>query len=489
MKIFKPFALLSLLFLWMSSCTGDFEETNTHPNNLESITAGSVLNPVLYELASRNGVQMRSVGAPLTQMFWVTDDYINSPFLYDFDVNIGGTTWRDYYRWLNNIKEMETAAIRDEMHNYEAIALTLKAYAFSMLTDCFGDVPMEGALQAEEGIWYAEFTPQERIYEIILDDLERANTLYTPDEGMIYVSDILFNNSVDKWRRFTNSLHLRLLLRVSGRAETDAFTKMTAMINNPAQYPVFESNEEGAVLHIEGIPPLLSPWDRPQDFGTFRYYSDFFIDNLNNFKDPRLPLYASEAKNQNTDNIGFIGQPVDFESPLPDSIATPSGVRNALATEPLIIPFMSYAEVEFIKAELAQRGYISGAEEHYKKGVTAAIEMWGLEMPVERNQAGEITSTDAYFDNEHTKYDGTLEIIMLQKYYALFFTDYQAWFEHRRTGLPVLGVNSQMRNGGEMPSRLYYPLNEIDRNNENYKKAVERMGGDKINVKVWWDVD
>lgn len=487
MRIYNILRLFGLLLL-INACTGDFEETNTHPNNLQDITPGSTLNPVIYGLARRNALQMRTVTSPLMQVFSRTDDLINSPFLYDFDPNIGNSTWGDYYKWLNNIREMEMAAVREEMPNYEAIALTLKAYAFSVLTDCFGDVPADMALLAEEGTWYPEFMPQQEIYEMLLDDLERANSLYN-DEEMIYVEDILYHNDVNKWKKFTNSLHMRLLLRISGR-DTDAFSRLTAIVNNPAEYPVFESNDDGAVLQIDGVPPLLSPWDRPQDFNTFRSCSEFFIDNLRDFEDPRLEVFATVARGLDDENYGYIGQPVDFiEKPLPDSIATASGIQQSLAREPMIVPVLSYAEVEFIKAELAQRGYINDAEAHYKNGVAAAIEMWGLEMPVEQNDAGEVIDPEVYFKNEHTEYNGTLQRILLQKYYALFFTDYQAWFEQRRTGFPELPVSSSMLNGGEMPVRFYYPINEADRNNENYKAAVERMGGDEINVRVWWDVD
>ena len=76
---------------------------------------------------------------------------------------------------------------------------------------------------------------------------------------------------------------------------------------------------------------------------------------------------------------------------------------------------------------------------------------------------------------------------MLQKYFALFFTDYQAWLEHRETNLPDLPTTTAMSNSQEMPSRLYYPLDAADRNYQNYQEAVNRMGGDEINVKVWWD--
>lgn len=475
MRFIKAFTLLTMV-LSIVSCTSDFEEINKDPNNLDAITPGSVLNPVLYQLAKRNALQYRAVTAPLMQAFLRTDDFIYSPFLYDLDPNIGASTWNDYYRWLNNIQEMEMAADRLENNNYKAIALTLKAYAFSILTDTFGDIPMEEALQAETGIWYPKYTEQKDIYPLILDYLETANSLYDLEESMIYVEDILFQNDALKWKKFTNSLQLRLLLRVSNRNDMDAYERLSKIINNPAMYPIFTSSNDQAVLEISGIPPLMSPWDRPQDFNSFRFVTEFFIDNLKNSNDPRLSHFTNTAKGLNNEDYGYIGVPTDFiNTSLPDSIASPSGIRQHLAVAPMIIPLLSYAEVCFIQAELAQKGHINAsAEEYYNSGVLAAIEMWGLETP------------DNFLDQASLKFDNSLEQIMLQKYYALFFTDYQAWFEHRRTGLPQLETTNSMMNNAEMPARLYYPIDEVDRNNKNAQEAIDRIGGNEINIKVWW---
>ena len=105
----------------------------------------------------------------------------------------------------------------------------------------------------------------------------------------------------------------------------------------------------------------------------------------------------------------------------------------------------------------------------------AAIEQWGLTLPTD------------YFTNTYAAYNGTLERIMLQKYYALFFVDFQQWSEYRRTGFPVLPVGPGMLNNGIMPSRLEYPISVRISNPDNYQEAAARMGGDNINSKVWWD--
>jgi len=143
---------------------------------------------------------------------------------------------------------------------------------------------------------------------------------------------------------------------------------------------------------------------------------------------------------------------------------------------PMISVIMTYAEVELIKAELAQQGKIvADAKAHYENGVRAAIEQWDIEVP------------DNYFDNPAVAYDGTLEKIMLQKYYALYFNDYQQWFEYRRTGLPVLPKADGMLNNKIMPVRFKYPAAVQLNNGANYKEAVASMGGDDINTKVWWE--
>lgn len=137
---------------------------------------------------------------------------------------------------------------------------------------------------------------------------------------------------------------------------------------------------------------------------------------------------------------------------------------------------MSHAEVKFILAELAQKGIITGdAKKYYNDGVSAAITQWGITVP------------SNYMTNSLVAYDGTLERIFTQKYYALFFTDYQQWFEYRRTGFPVLPNNGGLLNEGIMPVRLQYPSSIILTNTQNYNAALESMGADNINTKVWWE--
>ena len=213
---------------------------------------------------------------------------------------------------------MKAAAIINEDVNYQAIALTLNAMVYANLTDMFGPVPMTQAVMAEEGILYPQCETQEEIYTTILADLETANALHDTSRDMAYLQDILFQNDVERWRKFTNSLHMRLLLRISN-ARPNSFQQLADMVSNPDTYPVFESTEESAILQVSGVEPNVSPWGRPQDFRLSVKIASFFIDNLNNWEDPRRPVIATTAtktdENQNTKNIGYKGIPSAYEGP------------------------------------------------------------------------------------------------------------------------------------------------------------------------------
>ena len=458
------------------SCTKDFKDINTDPNRIDQISPGTLLNPIIYEMASFNMKRSDDITFNLMQVMLPFPSTTGGVHRYDLSDNIGSGTWSTSYKWITNVKEMYNASVRAQDPNYQAIAMTLNAWIYSNLTDCFGDVPMDEAGRGDEQIFYPRFNKQQDIYTKLLSDLDSANRLFNTSKTMIYGTDILYANNVTKWKKFCNSLHLRLLLRLSQRPERNVYAELKAMLDNPTSYPVFTSNAEAAVLNLTGITPLVSPWGRPVDFTTFRAAGKFFLDSLNAMNDPRRAKFASQAKNLAGTNIGYKGIPHGYAGSESQFDYTPSNLLVALATAPMICPILPYAEVELIRAEVEWKlGNAAAAKTAYEKGAKAAIEQWGVTVPSD------------YFTNTYAAYNGTLERIMLQKYYALFFVDFQQWSEHRRTGMPVLPVGDGMVNNKQMPSRFEYPVSVRSNNLQNYQEAVGWMGGDDINKKVWWD--
>lgn len=468
--------LLSALAFTVASCEKGFEEINTDPNRISSISPGTLLNPTIYELASFNMSKSDDITFELMQVSLPFPSPTGGIHRYDITENTGSSTWSTYYRWINNIKEMKRAADEAEDVNYRAIAMTLNAWVYSNLTDLFGSVPMDEAVSAEEGVFQPKYNTQKEIYTKILADLDSANKLYVTSKAMTYGTDILYANNVSNWKRFTNSLRMRLLLRVSKRSEMDSWNQLRTMIQNPVIYPVFTGNDQGAILKLTGVTPLVSPWGRPQDFTTGKAAAAFFLDSLNGMNDPRRAKFVSQARNSagNT-NIGFKGIPSGYTGNENQFNYIPSNYLQSLIGGNMIAPIMGYAEVEFIRSELYFRdGRMDSSKATYERGVRAAIEQWGVAFP------------SNYFSDPEAAFNNTLDRIMLQKYYALFFTDFQQWFEHRRTGLPQLPAGAGMLNGGQMPSRLIYPVSQRVYNPSNYNEAVQAMGGDAINIKTWW---
>lgn len=480
MKKFK-YSIAAIIFGAATfGCTDNFEEINTDPNRLDEISPATLLNPILYGVTNhntysafyyRNAFLMQTVVPFPSDLEERYDRYFLSEA-------IGTTMWNNHYRWLKNIEEMLTASREANNPNYTAIALTLKAWCYANLVDCFGDIPFSEASKGELGLTQPKFDDQKEIYNTILAFLDEANELYDVSKKSNYTADLLYKNDIEKWQKLTNSIHLRLLLQISDAEPVTAINKINEILNNPSVYPIMANNNDNAILINDGITPNVTPWPRIQDFtGGARKLSTFFIDNLVAMQDPRIAIWATKAKRNNED-IGYKGIPSGYFGNESAIDYAPSVPNDAQAKTPMKNFIMTFSEIEFIKAELIFKGKISGdAETAYNNGIKAGIEMWNQQVP------------ENYFVNPVNKFNNTLEQIMLHKHFALHFTDNQQWNNFRRTGYPVMPLVDNLFNNSVMPSRYPYPPNIKQQNQVKYLEAVQNMGGDDINIKIWWDVN
>lgn len=469
--------------LLLGSCS-HFEDMNIDPNNIDRTVPGSLIAPLVYDMASFGSTRNYDFTWQLMQVGFPYPSTAVGVHRYDITPTAGNGTWNNGYTWLRSVKELEESAEINNQPIYFAVAKTLEAFTVAMLTDAFGDVPYSEAIKLDENISLPKFDKQEDIYKALIQGLEDANDLYTTAAGVLTGNDILFNNDKVKWQKFNNSLLMRLLLRCSKKAEINSFTRIKAMLDNPTKYPVFTNNAEAAILKINGIAPFEYAWGRRQDYTLNQTKAEFFVNMLNEFEDPRRPIFMGQAT-QGTPavEIGYKGLPAAHE-PSATFTFTPS-IPNADLMIPATLGttiheiIMPYAEIEFIKSEVYLHFNDNvKAEEAYKKGITAGITQW----------IGTTAPADSYFDNPAVKFNGTLEQIINQKYVALYMCDYQQWFEYRRTGYPVLPKTQYMQNDGVMPKRFMYHNNLTITNPENYKAAVANLEfGDSPLSPVWWE--
>ena len=480
-KLLLNIILIAGIGLVSVSCDRSLDEVNVDESRISEPVASKLLVPAQYNISAINYMRANDFTFDIMQVSLDFPNEGNSLSRYYLTENTGAGFWNNSYKWIMQIQDMKRAAIRDNDVNYQAIALVLNALMYSNLTDTYGDVPFNEASRLDEGISQPKFDRQKNIYLQLLDDLKTANSLFVttklltgPDLFYKAESDV---NGITNWKKFCNSLSLRLLTRILKKnGEVNVHERIQEIINNPTLYPVFQNNNDTAKLNVTGVAPLLPPIARPQDFTTGRAASAFFVETLKANNDPRMALFFGQAKSiPGNANIGYKGVPSGYAYGTTFDYQ-PSNMNQNLAKAPLNILIYPYAELQFTLSELALKGIIPGsAQAFYENGVKATIEQWGAVMPAN------------YFTNANVAYNGTLERIMLQKYVALFFVDQQQWFEKRRTGFPVLPNNGGLLNNGNMPQRLMYPPNPKVLNTTNYQAAVQQMGGDDINIKTWWN--
>ncbi|MEO9022142.1 MAG: SusD/RagB family nutrient-binding outer membrane lipoprotein [Ginsengibacter sp.] len=475
---FKGLLFLQVIIaLLISSCTKNLDELRKDPEAVAKAIPASFLSNALYTATSTLVTQGHTINDQLMQVS-VLKQNDNEIHRYIILPNNYTSAWTPLYKPLVNIEEMIKSARSTNDPNYESIGLTLKSWILSNITDIYGDVPFTEALRGVEAITTPKFDPQKQIYDSIFVYLERANNGYVLNKPL-GGEDLLFNATSSaanmmKWKKFTNSLRLRLLMRVEKKG-AEYTNQIKMILSDPSKYPMMQNVSDGAALYYTGITPFLNPFFgyRDFDFNQKLQYSAFFIDYLKGVDDPRLPVIATK-----TSGGEYLGVPTGYPTSQQSVISNTSysTYQPDLKSNDKMGSILQYAEVEFLLSEAALKGYSSDDPKvHYDNGIKASMNYWG------------ITSIPSDFlNNPEIAYDGTLEQIMTQKYFALFGNGFDQWFEYRRTGFPVMVPGPEMANDGMMPSRIPYPLIESIYNLDNYNQAVTQMGGDDINVKVWW---
>lgn len=506
-------ALALTLVLGMSSCDKDFEEINVNPNSPEVVSSALLLPTVIR--STTNEIAGRAWGYGNVVMQQTAKIQFTNEDRYNWGPQ--GNPYSTFYnalRDINNVIEISGAA---DQQNYVAIAKILRANLFSFMTDAYGDLPYTEAIKAKNDVNYPVFDAQEIIYAGILRELEEANNLIGSTSEQVE-GDILFSGNTMKWKKFANSLRLRILMRLSDRQNPSA--AMQAILSNPDQSPIFESNEDQAALQYLGDVPNQHPLytTRSGSYDEYRL-SEKMEGVLKELNDGRLYAYAQPT---NASGAGIIGTEEDYQgvpnglgdeealqySPSGDpakggsnyisrvgllwscsactSLANPTGYQAVL---------MSYSELQFVLAEAREREFITtgAAADYYRKGIEASFEYYKdrysmINLP---QIAEKLVVDEAYFAQSGIAYEGTtdekLSKIGKQKWLALFFTGMEGWYDWRRTGYPEI-VPGPAAFINSVPVRYMYPGSAQALNEDNYKAAVARQGEDAITTRVWWDV-
>lgn len=390
--------------------------------------------------------------------------------------------WDGYYA--GSLKDIETViekGVDTSRPNVQAIGRIWKSYVFHIVTDLWGDVPYTEALKGEEGVSAPAYDTQQQVYSALLTDLDEAAAMLQPDGGDFGGGDILFGNDLIKWERFANSLRMRLAMRLADVDEAAARAAFTDAYNDGA----FLSNADNAVLDWPGAPydnVIFENWQGRDDHGI----SATLVDTLKSLNDPRLALYAEPA----AEDGEYRGLGNGIANP-PLSLAWYSRIGDFWRADGAGTPtdLITYAEVLFLAAEAAVRGWIGGDPAAlYEAAIRAHMNQYDAWSPANAPTDAEI---DAYLAQPGVAYDPArgLEQIQLQLWIALYMNGNEAWSHWRRTGVPDLAMGPDLALS-RIPVRFAYPDLEQSLNATNLSQALSRQGGGlDLITPVWWDTN
>ncbi len=495
MHTMKHIVLKSIIvfgFIALSSgCTKNFDDINTNPNAPTAVNSGLLLPQIQRDMIGSLLGETWGIGNIVIQ-HTAKNQFVNEDRYLWGELN---SIWNNVY---DNMRDVNNIIIQSEANgenNYKGVALVMKSWMFSLATDAYGDIPYSKATKAKEGENYPAYDTQEEVYNGILADLKTANELLGSSSEVL-AGDIIFANSKDnaerilRWKKLANSLRIRALMRISRKRDVSADLK--AIVDNPAANPLFENNADNAVYTFKAASPDQFPLysSRIGSFNEFRA-GKTLLDTLKTLGDPRMPIFFRPTPaTEGSANPEYAGIPNGLNDV--DALQYNGGPQfqsrigalyyeNSITTEGLNIAkgvVMTYAELQFLLAEAAEKGLISGeAKTYYENGVNASFAFYSLTTPVD------------YLNRQETAYSGgqqeKLSKIGFQKWVSLYFQGLEAWFDWRRTGIPALKPGISNQNNDLIPVRFRYPISEQALNSDSYNAAVQRQGADDLNTKMW----
>ena len=555
----KNIIIICAAALALASCTKGFEDMNQDPFSPTGTTVEALFNGVISSLQQPSNEMFylqHEIFYPETELGALTSDAWGNS-------QIGtAAVWSNYYSALSNIREIEIRLddycteqgdeqVCDKVRAQLAI---LKAYKTFKVTDIFGDMPYSEAGKIWQGADNQQFMKpkwdkQETIYKTLLEEMEWArdvlqkDTVATPSGNEFYKLpyEVLLNNDYTLWAEFANSLILRHGLRMYDKDPEFATPLLVKAYNFIYQKMNSSGNPLGGGVCLwpsalgtswdmnwafrehknlrmgETVWSVISSTDDMDGSGIFDYRTFLFFDTSHkndSFPDgawrPYPQIHTAETP---TEGGSPYAQTRDANYTFKGPSCLFSPFNYYLTRDEKYVPqiLVTYADVLFMKAEIAARGIEAGTTEDIDRLLNQGIEqscLFWSHMPQQ-------TSRWTYFYTQYSDFIANLNIstwstkmasnvmnyavwmnpdfdysneaylkfIYQQRWLNLFRQPWEAWALARRTWATPTTTNH-----AKLTSfRMEYPQTEIEYNHENYATQTATMSmGDTRQTPVWW---
>ncbi|MEO5999949.1 MAG: SusD/RagB family nutrient-binding outer membrane lipoprotein [Chitinophagaceae bacterium] len=478
---------ISILFLSLvviiTSCSKGFLDVNDTPNNPLSVPPATLLPTTTVSIAFANSNELNRATSAIVQHIAGVGNQTQAYDVYNLDGSFDNQWSLELYSGAINNLQILIDQNATANPGYSGIAKLEMAYAYSMATDLWGDVPYS---QAGQGLKFEvpRFDKQEDIYQgsstqIItsLFDLVKSGLADLARTGLLKPGakdDIVYGGDTAKWKKMGNTLLLKFAIHISNVNPTLAKSTIQSVLT---------SNSFINANNLDFEVPFGASVGNQNPIYSFN--------NLNRLTDQMLSarlLSLSRSLNDTVRLSKFFTKPggvfVAFDNGSTSAApvaATRSKYNTYLtgASGEAPIRLLTNFQVNFILAEAALiLGTTGDPNKYYQDGIKASMSKVGM------SQA----DIDVYFTTNPTvvTLSGTTEDkrkqIITQKYIAWIGNGIEAFNDYRRTGYPqlTLALNALGDNPNVIPTRLPYTPAELSRNPSAPSPRP------KTDVKLWW---
>jgi hypothetical protein len=436
--------------------------------------------------------------------------------------------WFSYYDMLAQYRELQkvyAAKPADQQADRKIFMLTAAIYVYDhteRMVDVFGAIPFTeaGKLSTNGGDYNAssaKFDTAEGIYAFLLDDLKRIATelngitLNAGYQKSFQTQDFLNKGDIVAWKRYCNSIRLRMLNRVSDveSMKSRSNTEIAEILGNATTYPIVETNAQNIQINVFDINTDINSKGFQQGLASDGWYGNTagkaMIDNMNANKDPRLPILFEPGAKAAGVFMGIDPLATEAVQTAQYNAGTVAIYNRYTTSNNQFFPgvLINAPQMNLIKAEyylrtnndaLAKTAYETGitqSVEFYNKilSLTNATGITGSTIPAPATAA----SVTAYIAGEGVNWSKAttsvqkLSLIATQKWlHYNVVQPYENWADLRRLDLPVLSFLTDNANNQTLPPvKWTIPGNEITYNAVNYATV---KAADNLKTKLFWDV-
>jgi Starch-binding associating with outer membrane len=512
LKIFLPFIAL-LLF----SCD-DYLDINNNPNNPTS----DIVPPNLI-LAAAHTNTYRTMATTANELgnVWMNNwganvNAFTGGYADEFSLAINNSfrqaIWNNIYVNSGNYSKI----INSEFPNYEnhkAIAKIMKSYYFQYLVDLYGDIPYSEAHLFGENVTPA-YDDDQQIYRALYDQLDEAisdieNAPATANA--VGTEDVINAGDMSKWIRFANTLKLKLLIRQSELALTDADTqtylntKFAELVADGAAFigagesvtinPGYSNASDSRQNPFYGTWGLTLNGSGERQSLNFTRATDNIASNLNTSPPDgrRSRIFTVFSGNVSGVKQGDASQPTG-SAPLSLSkigiafsptagVGTAAGAATAATGSAQNGYIMTDSESLLLQCEAVHRGYLPGnAKALFDAAITRSFVLTGA---TAASLTSYLTAVDLEAGKGWTATTNKIEAIMYQKRIALInINGIESFIEYTRTGFPRIPLSMTAQYPSK-PNRLMYPTTELSGNSAN---VPTQTLADVFDTFIFWDV-